>query len=295
MLRVADLSISGYHDWLKRTPSKRALARTSLITQVKTLHSEHHGVYGQRRMRHLLQAQGMSVSRRYMGKIMRAAGVRGVCKRSRWLPKTTDSDHALPIANNHLDRKFSPAAVQHAGRVWTGDITYIHTREGWVYLAVVIDLATRQIVGYHMAEHMRTELIRLAFVNAVNQHRPQSSLLFHSDRGSQYASGEFVALLLSLNVKQSMSRKGNCWDNAPTESFFHTLKTEEVYRRRYATREEAKCAIRRYILMFYNAIRLHSSLGYQSPNAYARQLLQASVGNSVPDAQPMPHEGEPMT
>ena len=130
-----------------------------------------------------------------------------------------------------------------------------------------------------MAEHMRTELIRLAFVNAVNQHRPQTALLFHSDRGSQYASGEFVALLLALNVRQSMSRKGNCWDNAPTESFFHTLKTEEVYRRRYATREEAKCAIRRYILMFYNAIRLHSSLGYQSPNAYARQLLQTSLGN----------------
>ena len=188
----------------------------------------------------------------------------------KFVPTTTDSDHELPIAENLLDRDFT--ATRH-NQKWVSDITYIRTSEGWLYLAVVIDLFSRKIVGWSMADHMRVDLVLDAFNMAVTHRRPTDDLLFHSDRGSQYAANDFLARLDFLNVRQSMSRKGNCWDNAPAESFFGKLKTEWVNRYPYRSRKEAKRSIYFYIEMFYNCKRRHAALGYLSPNTFETQHL----------------------
>ncbi|QFY43044.1 IS3 family transposase [Candidatus Methylospira mobilis] len=201
---------------------------------------------------------------------MRQADLR--CKTRRRFKATTNSRHNLPVAANLLDRQFS---VQRPNQAYVGDITYISTQKGWLYLAVVIDLYSRQVVGWSMAEHMRTALVNDAFLMAAWKRKPEKGLIWHTDRGSQYASESHRMLLKQYGVRQSMSRKGNCRDNAVAESFFHTLKTELIYQENYKTREQAKQSIFEYIEVFYNRERLHSANEYMSPVDYELQFKTA--------------------
>ena len=208
--------------------------------------------------------------RRRIGRLMGAAGL--ACKAKRKFMAATHSKHKLPIAPNLLDRQFT---MQQPNQAYVGDITYIYTLEGWLYLAVVIDLYSRQVVGWSMAEHMRAKLVNDALLMAVWKRKPGKGLIWHADRGSQYASGSHRALLKEHGITQSMGRKGNCWDNAVSESFFHTLKTERVHHQHYQTRAEAKQDIFEYIEVFYNRERIHSANNYLSPVDYEMQLKSA--------------------
>ena len=218
-----------------------------------------------------MRACAHAVGHKRVARLMHEEGLRGKTK-GRFRPRTTDSPHARPVAENLLDRQF---AVDSAMPAWVGDITYIPTREGWLYLATVIDLQTRQVLGYSLCERMPDDLVKQAFLNAVSACTAEKGMLFHSDRGSQYASGQFRQALSSHGFVPSMSRKGNCWDNAVAESFFATLKNEEVTGV-YDTKADAHAAIASYIHGFYNPTRLHSALGYLSPNDYARKLKHAA-------------------
>ena len=209
----------------------------------------------------LLRAEGGTASRGRVERLMRRHGIRGVAAR-RFRPVTTDSRHGLPIAPDLLEQDFQAPAPN---RVWLSDITYIATEEGWLYLAAVLDLATRKVVGWAMREHLRTELVSAALLMAAQRQRPTKGLIIHSDRGSQYASKPYRTLLEGWGMRQSMGRKGCCFDNAPMESFFHTLKVELVHRQRFASREEAKRELFAYLEGYYNRQRLHSALGYRTP------------------------------
>jgi putative transposase len=223
----------------------------------------HKSRYGSRRIRKKLIANGWQVSRRRVCKLMKVMQLS--CKAKRKFKHTTDSDHHLPVAPNRLDRNFS---TDKPDQVYVGDITYIPTREGWLYLAVVIDLFSRKVVGWSMDKRMKAKLVNDAFVMAIKNRQPAKGLLSHSDQGSQYASQSHRALLATYGIKQSMSRRGNCWDNAVAESFFHTLKVELMHGECYETREQAMQAIFEYIEVFYNRIRMHSANDYLSPVEY---------------------------
>lgn len=227
--------------------------------------------YGSRRLSATLKAQGLNVGRHRARTLMRASGLR-----ARWRRKfihTTDSRHTLPVAANVLDRQFKPNAPD---RAWVSDITYVRTRSGWLYLAVVLDLFSRKIVGWAMAPSMPAELVCTALSLAIASRKPAPGLIVHSDRGSQYASQAHTALLTRHGLVCSMSRKGNCWDNAVMERFFLNLKMERVWMRDYANHPEAQADIADYIVNFYNAVRLHSTLGYQSPCQYEQQHTAAN-------------------
>lgn len=224
------------------------------------------GNYGTRRIKRLLAKEGLLVSRRRIGRLMREQGL--VCKAKRRYKVTTDSKHGLPVAPNLLNREFKPSQPN---RSYVGDITYIPTQEGWLFLAVVIDLFSRQVVGWSMADSMRAELVNDALIMALWKRKPPRGLMWHSDRGSQYASDSHRALLKDHGIIQSMSRKGNCWDNAVSESFFHSLKVELIHGSSFETRQEAKRAIFEYIEVFYNRIRIHSANDYLSPVEYEQQ------------------------
>lgn len=269
LCRALEVSRSGYNDWLSRGRGSRADSDAALAARIRVVHAQSRGAYGSPRVTAALQGQGERVNEKRVARVMRDNAIRGRARQK--YRATTDSSHGLPVAKNVLKRRFNPPQ---ANRVWASDITAIRTDEGWLYLAVVIDLCTRQVVGFSQAEHMRAQLVHEAFLMAYWRYKPPKGLLFHSDRGSQYCERAFRKLLKGLGIKQSMSRKGNCWDNAVSESFFRSLKVEEVFERRYATRREAKAAIGNYILGFYNPVRLHSTLGYQSPNAFARSLAK---------------------
>jgi len=216
--------------------------------------------YGTRRIQRALAKEGLQISRRRIKKLMNEQGL--VVKTKKKFKATTDSKHSLPVADNLLDRDFNP---MRANQTYAGDITYVPTEEGWLYLAVVIDLYSRQIVGWSMDRTMRAELVNNALLMAIWKRKPARGLLWHTDRGSQYASDSHRALLKEHGIIQSMSRKGNCWDNAVSESFFHTLKTELIHHHKFKTREEAKQAIFEYIEIFYNRVRMHSANDYLSP------------------------------
>ena len=241
-----------------------------LIEIIKTVFQKGRKNYGTRCLKKALIGLDRHVSRRRIGRLMREAGL--ACKTKRKFKATTNSSHNLPIAPNLLDRQFT---VHQPNQKYVGDITYIHTQEGWLYLAVVIDLFSRQVVGWSMAERMRAKLANDALLMAIWKRKPDKGLIWHTDRGSQYASDSHRALLQEHGIIQSMSRKGNCWDNAVAESFFHTLKTELVHQRRYQTRGEAKQAIFEYIEVFYNRERLHSTNNYLSPVDYEMQFKAA--------------------
>jgi putative transposase len=264
------VSRSSYHAWLNRPLTAIEKDDVELVEVIKTLFKKSRKNYGTRRLKEALIKQDRQVSRRRIGRLMDAASL--TCKTQRKFKATTNSKHNLPIAPNHLDRQFS---VAKSNQIYVGDITYIHTQKGWLYLAVVIDLYSRQVVGWSMAEHMRAKLANDALLMAVWKRKPGKGLIWHTDRGSQYASDSHRALLQEHGIIQSMSRKGNCWDNAVSESFFHTLKTELVHHQRYQTRDEAKQDIFEYIEVFYNRERLHSANHYVSPVDYEMQLKSA--------------------
>ena len=268
MCRVLEVSASGYYAWRSRPESARSAANRKLLVEVRRLHAEHHGRYGSPRMHAALRAEGRAASRGRVERLMRRHGIRALAGR-RFRPCTTDSRHYLPIAPNLLKQEFAAAAPN---RVWLADITYIATGEGWLYLAAVLDLATRKIVGWSMRDHMRTELPLAALIMAAQRQRPTEGLICHSDRGSQYASEAYGKQLIAMKAKPSMSRTACCYDNAPMESFFHPLKVELVHRRRWATREDARRDLFAYIEGYYDRRRIHSALGYRTPEQAERQM-----------------------
>lgn len=267
MCRVLDVSVSGFYAFLQRLARVKPDAEASLREDLRTIHSGSRGTYGRPRMVHALRACAHDVGPKRVARLMREEGLRGVSKRG-FKPKTTDSKHSNPVAANLLDRKF---AVDADTSAWVSDITYLPTREGWLYLAVVLSLRTRQVLGYSLADTMPDDLVQRALLNAYAASPAAPGTLFHSDRGSQYASKDVRNTLTPLGLVPSMSRKGNCWDNAAAESFFATLKAEEATGT-YETKAAGHAGIASYIHGFYNPTRLHSTLGYLSPNAYALKL-----------------------
>ena len=269
LCKVLDVSRSGFYAWDERGRSTRASEDAKLTVHVLAAFNTGRGAYGSPRVHDELKAAGIAVSRKRVARIMRDLGLEG--RRKRRFKATTDSKHTMPVAENILDRKFEVDAPDVA---WVTDITYVWTAEGWLYLAAILDLFSRRVVGLAMSERIDRALVLEALRNAVGRRLPNAGLMHHSDRGSQYASGDYQAALDELGVVCSMSRKGNCWDNAVAESFFATLKTECVYTRRFATRAEAREAIFEFIEVFYNGTRRHSTLGYLSPMEFEMKFIQ---------------------
>ena len=265
MCRVLDVSKAGFYAWLLRPASKTSQENASLVSKIQVIHAESRRTYGAPRVHRALQNDGVRVSFNRVERLMRVNRILG--KQKKRFRVTTNSNHPFPVADNLLDRNFE---VTKPDRFWVSDITYIWTREGWLYLAVTIDLFSRMVVGWSMDNRMPWDLVARAFSMAVDSRKPDPGLMHHSDRGSQYACDDYQGLLRKSKAVCSMSRKGNCWDNAVAESFFHTLKTELVYHEDYHTRWEAKRSVFEYIEVFYNRQRLHSHLGYQSPEAYEK-------------------------
>jgi len=261
MCRVLGVSRSGWYASCRRArPSDREVRDADLIEKIRKIHDNSRGTYGSPRVHAQLLRDGMDVGLDRVARLMRAAGVMGRVRRK--FKVTTDSKHDSPIAPNKLNREF---AAETSASVWCADITYIATSSGWVYLAAIIDVATRMIVGWSMADHMRTELIERALLHALDRRVPAKNLVHHSDRGSQYASAAYRKLLDQYGIECSMSRPGNCYDNAMIESLFGTIKQEWVHHQRWAGLVEARAAMYDYIEVFYNRERLHSSLGYRTP------------------------------
>jgi transposase InsO family protein len=262
--RVLEVSRSGYYAWRQREPGVRQRRREELLEQITQVHRAHRGVYGSPRVYQVLKAAGEQVCENTVAKIMRQHGLRAKGKR-RFVPRTTDSSHANPVAENLLDRQFTAEAPN---RRWVADITYVPTDEGWLYVAAMLDLYSRKAVGWSMKDHLGWELVGDALRMGLSRRRPTSGMLHHSDRGVQYTCEDYQQLLALHGMTVSMSGVGNCYDNAAMESFWATLKTELVHHEHYATREAARQSIFEYIEAFYNRIRLHSSLGYVSPEAF---------------------------
>ena len=265
MCRVLGVARSGYYAWRKRGPSARAQANVELAKQIEAVHRESRGTYGSPRVHVELCAQGVACGKNRVARLMKEKEIRA--KQKRRFVVTTDSGHGRPVAGNHLGRKFE---VKTPNTVWAGDITYIPTSQGWLYLAVVVDLASRRVVGWSMGETLESGLVTDALEMALAQRGPARGLLMHSDRGSQYASLEYQDLLEENGLRCSMSRKGNCWDNAVVESFFATLKTELIAGQRFRSRADARAAVFEYIEVWYNRKRRHSTLGYLSPAAFEK-------------------------
>ena len=269
MCSCLSVSRSCFYSWLNSEPSNRVKENESLTAKIKKIFKDSRQTYGTRRIKQVLAKQGYKISQRRIGRLMKAAYL--FCKAKRKYKATTNSNHSLPIAENILNRNFN---VTCANTHYVGDITYISTSEGWLYLAVVIDLYSRKVVGYAMDDNMRSELVNKALLNAIWQRKPKVGLIWHTDRGSQYASDSHRNIIKTFNIKQSMSRRANCWDNAVSESFFHTLKVELVHTVKFKTRKEAQLAISEYIEVFYNKKRLHSANDYLSPDEF--ELAQNS-------------------
>lgn len=261
------VSRSGYYAWLARPASARAQADVELTSRLCQAHDASRRTYGSPRLVVVLRRQGQRISRRRVRRLMRAAGRRGL-QRRRWVPRTTDSRHDHPIAPNRLA---GIAALQQRDQAWVTDITYVPTEEGWLYVAGVMDRWSRRVVGLAMAEHLRTELVSAALQQAHTHRQPARGCLHHSDRGCQYASAEYRRLIAAHGLEASMSRAGNCYDNAAMESFWSTLKNEPVHRQTFATRAHARAAIFEYVEVFYNRQRLHSALNYKSPVDFENQ------------------------
>jgi transposase InsO family protein len=248
--------------------NRRAKENERLLARIKAIHKKSRETYGSPRIHDALRAEGEPCSKKLVEKLMSKNGIRANPKRKYVV--TTDSRHNLPIAANVLARKFS---VGELNRVWVSDMTYIQTGEGWLYLSVVMDLCSRTVLGWSMGETMEKTLVMCALRMAYQRRRPPAGLILHSDRGSQYASESYRDLVTGYGMQMSMSRKGDCWDNAPMESFFGTLKKELIYRRNYRTRKDARGDIFEYLEVFYNRERLHSSLGYLSPADYEKLIV----------------------
>lgn len=269
--KVLMLSRSGYYAWRERPASVRKIETEILVNQIREIHEKSRGTYGSPRILAKLKLVGNNCGKKRVEKLMKEAGLSG--KQKKRFVKTTDSKHNLPIAERIFQTENQETMPVKPNQIWTSDITYVATDEGWLFLAIFLDLFTRKIVGFSMNNNMRTELILDALEMALG--RQSIPDVGHSDRGSQYASDAYRGRLAQLGITASMSRKGNCYDNAFAESFFHSLKVELIYRRKFKTREEAINAIFEYIEVWYNRERLHSSLGYQSPVEYELAHLVA--------------------
>ena len=267
MSRVFNVSRSGFYAWQKRKPSRRSQEDERLKVAIKAAHKRTREIYSARRLQPELAADGFVAGRDRIARLRRELDIR--CRQKRKFKATTNSKHNLPVAGNVLEQTFAPNTPN---EVWVADITYIPTVEGWLYLAGVKDVFTCELVGYAMGERMTQELVAQALFRAVQQKRPAPGLIHHSDRGSQYCSDNYQQLLDQFGMKVSMSRRGNCYDNAPMESFWGTLKNELVHHCRYETRDEAKASIQEYIEIFYNRQRRHSRLGYLAPAVFARNF-----------------------
>ena len=266
---VMEVSRSGFYDYLHRLNTTRPddAYQNALNAQIKAIFKESKGSYGSRRVLKKLQSEGYQLGRYKVRRLMRDLGLR--TKRRRRYKVTTDSRHSYPVAANVLNRNFD---VAEANQVWVCDITYVWTLQGWLYLAVIMDLFSRKIVGWAMDKRMRNKLTLDALAMAYGNRKPTNGLLHHSDQGSQYACDQYQQRLKDYEMMVSMSRKGNCWDNAPIESFFGSLKSERLASYRFATRKAAQTEILDYIV-YYNFARLHSTLGYRSPMQYEKEQL----------------------
>lgn len=263
--RVLKVSRSGFYAWSKRPPSARQVRQEQLLDKIRQAHLENRELYGSPRVYRALRVDGVIVCRNTVARLMREAKIRAKTRR-RYVPRTTDSTHSKPVAENVLDRDFSAAAPD---RKWLADITYVPTDQGWLYLAGVLDAFSRKLVGWAMAGHMKVDLVGDALNMALEHRRPDGDkLLHHSDRGVQYACEDYQQILASQGITISMSGRGNCYDNAMMESFWATLKTELIHLQHYSTHEAARQSIFEYVEVFYNRKRLHSSLGYLSPESF---------------------------
>jgi len=262
MAKILGVSRCGYYEYLERKEGKRALEKETLLSEIKRVHKTSKERYGSPRIHAELKKQGSSCSRKRIAQLMKEEKIQAKAKK-KWKRTTIQSKKVLEIAPNHLDQQFT---VEEPNKVWASDITYVWTAEGWLYVAIVLDLFSRMVVGLSMGNTLETKIVTGALKQALyRRHIIDGNLMHHSDRGCQYTSKEFKELALSHGITLSMSGKGHCYDNAVAESFFHTLKAEEIHFNHYRTREEAKVAIFEYIEVFYNRQRLHSTLGYKSP------------------------------
>jgi transposase InsO family protein len=270
MCRLLEVSRSGYYEWRRRPPSVQADTTQQLRDKVACCFAQGRGTYGTRRIKYLLAQEGFVVSRRRIGRLLTQAGLR--CKTRRKFKAPTATGHAQTVAPNQLNRAFT---VPKPDTVYVGDITDLPTGEGWLYLAIVRDVYSRAVVGWAMANHMRVELVNQALSMALGRRHPTAGLIMHTDRGSQYGADRYRQLLARHGIQSSMSRKGNCWDNAVAESFFRTLKTALIYLEDFETHEQAQTGVFEYIEVFYNRQRCHSANGYLAPLAY-EQILKTN-------------------
>jgi putative transposase len=266
MCQVLEVSRSSYYNWLKRLPSIHQKEDNILVEKMRRIHKESYKTYGIRRIKAKLNKEGIPCCKNRIARLMRENGIFSRLRRK--YKATTNSNHRLPVAPNLLDQDFT---ADKPNTKWVGDITYIPTDEGFLYLSGIEDLFQRKVVGWSLGDRITKELTIRALEQAVGRENPGDGLIFHSDRGSQYAAYAYQEVLGKYCIRQSMSRKGNCYDNACMESFFSTLKKDIIYGRRFKTRKEAKLAIIEYIETFYNCHRLHSTLGNMSPMEYERQ------------------------
>jgi len=267
--RMLKVSLSGYYGWIDRPLSKRAREELRLELEIKAAHRRTRQTYGAERLQHELAGHGVRVGICRLKRIRRKLGIK--CRQKKKFKATTDSKHRLPVARNLLGQKFK---VHVPNEVWVSDITYVCTDEGWLYLAGHKDLFNGEIVGYAMGERLSKNLVEESLLRAISSRRPEEEVLHHSDRGSQYCSREYRKLLKSFGMLASMSGRGNCYDNAPMESFWGIIKQELIHHRHYRTRREAIAEIREYIEVFYNRQRLQAGLGYLSPAAFIRKYYQ---------------------
>jgi len=261
MCELLSVSRSGYYDWCNHTPSKREQENNALDKQISAVYMKHKRRYGSPRITKALKAQSISCSRSRVERRMKALELKALAKRK--YKVTTDSSHNKPPFENILDRDFTTTAIN---QKWVGDITYIPTNEGWLYLAVIIDLHSRAVIGWSMSNRINKKIVCDALLMALFKRKFPKGVVVHSDRGSQYCSNKYKQIIKHNSLTGSMSRKGNCWDNAIAESFFHTLKVELTHENHYRSREEARQSVFQYIEGYYNRERLHSALDYRAPN-----------------------------
>jgi putative transposase len=271
MCRVLDVARGGYYAWRARRPGPREMADQALVPKIRYYFKQSDQTYGSKRIQTDLEEAGIGCGHNRVARLMRKNDLVVKTKR-RFKVKTTDSEHNLPVAPNLLNQDFVATEMD---EIWLTDITYVPTTEGWLYLAAVLDLYSRKIVGWAMGDSLHRQLVIDAMQMAITARKPPPGLLHHSDRGSQYASAEYQSLLTQTKIIASMSRRGNCYDNAPMESFWGTMKRERIFHRHYATRAEAKSDIFEYIEVFYNRYRRHSALGFKSPVSYEQLPLVA--------------------
>ena len=273
LCRILAVSRCGFYAWQKRPPCRRTLENERLRVEIRAVHAKTRWTYSAKRLQDELAEEGIKAGRDRIARLRREEGIR--CIQKRKFKATTNSNHSLPVADNLLNQEFKPSKPN---AVWVSDITYIQTEEGWLYLAGIKDVFTCEIVGYAMGSRMTQELVSLALWKAVKWKRPDAGLILHSDRGSQYCSHGYRKLVEQFKLRASMSRRGNCYDNAPMESFWGSLKNELVHHHRYATRSEAEASIREYIEIFYNRQRRHSRLGNVSPAVFAKKFSRQALG-----------------